>query len=237
MRQRIKYILLFLLTWCFVHLNYAQNTVKNWDAQKIRGERQFSYPPYNGFPYLNEAWCLGKIEFTSGEVTDSIYVKYSSYKDEVIYYNKNVSSQIIIDKVTLKGFEFTDQDGLKHVFRKQHFDLSMKGYRYFEVLYDGKISILAYRKVILDTTSPYHDKNGILKNMAYKLQYQYYFYSPEKGYTNVKLNKSRFLSKFEKPAQKPVKKILRKNRIRIEDEHSFVQAWFTVEKEGYRINF
>jgi hypothetical protein len=76
-----------------------------------------------------------------------------------------------------------------------------------------------------------------MKNMIYTPSYAYYFYDPEKGYTSVRMNKMALLSKFDKISQKAIKKLLRKNRIKVNDEESFTYAWKTIEKEGYKVVF
>jgi len=229
---------MLFLAWSFTQIVCAQEPINpNWDAQKIKGVRQFPYPPYEGTPFLTDTWRPGKIEFTTGEVADSVYLKYSSFKDEVVYYNKAAGAQINIDKESLNGFAFADTDGRNRLFRKQRFDNSSKGERYFEILSDGQTALLAYRKVELNVTSAYHDLNGILKNMAYNRLYQFYFYSPEKGYTSVRVSQSGLLSKFDSPLQRPIKKLIRKSKIKIDSEDSFIQAWKIVEKAGYQVVF
>ncbi len=238
MTLRFTNILMLILIWSFSQMVCAQEpTNPNWDAQKIKGVRQLPYPSYNGLPFLTNEWCPGKVEFTNGEISDSLFVRYSSYKDELIYYNKIAGAQINIDKTSINGFEFIDVDGRTRTFRKQHFDDYLKGDRYFEILSTGEISLLAYRKVGLTTTPAYHDVSGILKNMNYDLNYQFYFYSQEKGYTLVRISQSGLLSKFDKAQQRPIKKLLRKNRIRIDGESSFILAWKVLEKEGYKVVF
>ncbi len=238
MSNRIKHILLLVLALSFGSLVTAQETQNvNWEAQKIKGVRPLPDAVYNGSPFLNDSWLPGKIEFADGEIADSIYMKYSSFKDELIYFNKTISAQIMIDKASLNGFSFADKNNKMRVFRKQHFDGFMKGDRYFEVLADGETDLLAYRKVNMNGVAPYHDVNGILKNMEYSTDYQFYFYTPEKGYNSVRLNRSAFLAKFVKTDQKPIKKLLRKNKIFILDEDSFIDAWKTIEKEGFKVVF
>lgn len=237
MTLKITKIGLLFLVWSFAQIAYAQQPNNHWDAGKIKGERFIPYSSYNGFPFLTEDWNLGKIEFTNGEIADSLSLRYSSYKDELIYYNRDIWTMITIDKASINRFTFTDIDGRTRTFIKQYFDNFAKSYRFFEVLSSGEISLLAYLKVILNTTSAYHDDNGNLKNMAYDHNYQFYFYAPEKGYTLVRMNLASLLSKFDKTEQKPIKKLLRKNKIRIQDEYSFIQAWKAIEKEGYKIIF
>lgn len=238
MRTRIVTILLFALLFGQTAFIRAQESfTRNWDGQKIKGVRHIAYPTYTGFPFLTDGWVNGKIEFTDGGVADSLFLRYSSFKDELLYYNENVASQIVIDKVSIKGFSFTGTDGNIRIFRKQYYDGYMKGDRFFEVLSDGDIALLVYRKMSLSSTTAYKDESNILKNMAYVSTYQYYFYSPEKGYSLVRLNRNAFLTKFSEADQKQVKKILRKNRVRIADEESLILAWKIVEREGFAINF
>jgi hypothetical protein len=238
MTLRFTNILMLFVVWSFTQAAFAQDsTNRNWDAQKIKGVRLLPYASYNGLPFLNNEWWSGKIEFTNGEISDTLYLKYSSFKDELIYYNKVAGAQINIDKASINGFEFIDTDGRTRSFRKQYFDGYLKGTRFFEILSTGETTLLAYRKVDLNTTSAYRDISGKLKNMAYDLNYQFYFYSSEKGYTFVRLSLSGLLSRFDKTQQRPIKKLLRKNRIKIDSERSFILAWKAVEKEGYKVVF
>jgi hypothetical protein len=208
-----------------------------WDDQKIKGTRNLPYAVFSGSPFLNDTWLPGKIEFTNGEVADSLRLRYSSFKDEIIYYNPEITSQIVIDKATLNGFEMTEKNGQVRTFRKQYFDGFLKGDRYFEVLHEGQYDLLAYRKTTLANVTPYHNQTGVLKNMAYVNSYQFYCYSPEKGYTAVRMSKSGLYSKFTKSDQKEIRRLLRKNHLRISDEKSFVEAWKTIDAAGFPVIF
>lgn len=230
--------ILFLLVCSFAQTVYAQEKmIANWESQKIRGTRNLPYHTYIGSPFLNDVWVIGEIEFTNGEIIDSLNLRYSSYKDELIYFNKDISTQIVIDKASLNGFSFIGTDGNERVFRKQYYENYLKSDRYFEVLSEGETDLLVYRKVNLELTSPYSDKSGKMKNQEYIKDYQFYFYSPEKKYTSVRISRNGLFAKFDKASQKPIKKLLRKNRIKIESEADFIQAWKVLEKEGYKVVF
>jgi hypothetical protein len=238
MTNKILHRILFFLLVSFTSAACAQEVPsKNWDVEKIKGVRSLPYPPYTGFPFFTDTWVPGKIELEDGVIIDSLYFRYSSYKDELIYYNEKITAQIVIDKMSLKGFLFTGTDGNIHVFRKFYYDNFGKGNRYFEVLADGETDLLAYRKVDLDTSPVYKDEKGRLLNMTYDINYSYYFYSPEKGYTTVRMNQASLITKFDKLSQKPIKKLLRKHKIKIYSEESFTQAWKMIEKEGYKVVF
>jgi hypothetical protein len=233
----LKTLLLFLV------LIFAQNArsqeIQSPDLKfnKIKGVRFMPYLYYRGLPFLSNEWQSGKIEFTTGEIADSLNLVYSSFKDELIYYNKTLSAQIMIDKASLNGFWLTEKNGTTHQFRKQYYNGFSEGDRFFEVLSSGETDLLVYRKVELNTSILYKDEKGALKNMAYDPSYQYYFYSPKKGYTFVRLNKNSLLSKFNKQNQKPIKKLLRKNSISVNGEENFVRAWKIIEKEGFKVLF
>jgi len=238
MTTKIIQILFLFLACSFTKTGCAQETMNiKWGHEKIKGTRQLPYAAYMGFPFLNNNWAPGKIEFADGEIADSLYLRYSSFKDELIYYNKHIPAQIVIDKESLKGFSFVDDAGKTRIFREQYYDGYMKGERYFEVLSDGETDLLVYRKVSLGTTLPYKDAKGILTDLAYTNDYQFYFYAPANGYTSVRPNWPSLIAKFEKTDQKPIKKLLRKNRIRVSDEESFILAWKVIEKEGYKVAF
>ena len=238
MTTKIIQMLLFALLLSHGAMVDAQENLNpHWDAQKIKGVRHMPYSIYSGSPYLTDIWVSGKIEFTNGEIADSLFLRYSSFKDELIYYNKAITSQIVIEKASINGFTFTDKDGNTRIFRKQYYDGLIKGEHFFEVLSKGENDLLVIRKVILTSTPPYHDVSGLLKNMAYETSYQFYFYSPEKVYSAVRLNRNAFLAEFNESDQKSIKKLLRKNKVQIINEQSLIQAWKIIERAGYRITF
>ena len=239
MKNRINNILLILfLIGSLTQTVCAQEIVnRNWDSGKIKGVRFVPYPSYMGMAFMSNTWLPGKVEFTSGEIADSLFLRYSSFKDEIVYYNKLLSAQIVIDKASLNGFTFIDELGKKRIFTKKYYDGFISGDRYFEVLSHGETDLLAYRNVILTSTMLYTDEDKIVKNMDYEKNYAYYFYSLGHGYTSVRMNRTALLTKFDKTLKKPIKRLLRKNRIKVSGEDSFTDAWKVIEKEGCKVVF
>ena len=210
---------------------------KNWNTEKIRGTHHLPYPSYSGNPYLNEKFINGEIEFADGEKIGNLYLRYGTYRDEIIYFNPAISTQIVIDKISLKGFTLEGENGSKRIFRQQYYNGFLPGNRFFEVLNDGDISLLAYRNVILQNCTVYNNESGIPKNMEYVQSFNYYFYNIKDGYRPIRIGKNSFLSKFSEPNQKLVKKLLRQNKVRIKDETSFVKAWEMVKANRIGMNF
>ena len=214
-------------------LKAQEELPKKQNAEEIKGTSFVSYPSYSGSPYLNEKFLIGEVEFLDGTKVSNLGLRYSSYRDEIIYYNTDLSAQIIIDKISIRGFSFTDKDGVKRIFRRQNYTGFLNSDRYFEVLSDGEISLLAYREVDLGTCDPSYSKLGL----AYQQSYSYYMYDANKGYYLLKLNRNSLLTIFDKPNQKLARKILRKNRVMITDEASFIFAWDLLKDNGIKINF
>ena len=237
MASRFLHIIIFLSLFTATSLIAQEVTQQNRDTEKIKGTRHIPYPSYSGNPYLNDKFGVGEIEFADGSKTADLFLRYSTYKDELIYFNPVISAQIVIDKISLKGFWLIDKNGTKRVFRQHYYNGFLAGNRFFEVLSDGDVSLLVYRSVVLQNCAPYNSEAGILKNMEYLESFNYYLYNSKKGYELIRTGKNGLLSKFDKPNQKLVKKILRQNKLRIADELSFVKAWDLILKSGVKIIF
>ena len=237
MANRILYIVFIFGLLAATSLKAQEKLPKKWTDEKIKGTRRIPYASYAGSPFLNDKFATGEIEFQDGSKMDSLGLRYSMYRDELIYYNTAISAHIIIDKISLKGFSFTDESGNKRIFRRQYYNGFFPGERYFEVLSDGDIALLVYRKVVLQVCPPYNDNSGSPKNMSYQEAYNYYLYNSKMGYELIRINKNSLLSKFDKLTQKSVKKILRKNKVLVNDEQSFVIAWNLLKENGITVNF
>lgn len=233
--QTFSHILIILILGLTSPAFSQKPSGKDWDIEKIKGTRQLPYPSYSGLPFLTESWVVGKIELTNGMIIDSLKIKYSSYKDELIYHNDNIMTPIVIDKAILKGFSFVANDGQIRTFRKQYYENFERSDHFFEVLSLGDPDLLSFRKVYLNTTMPYKDGSGLVKNMAYENSYSYYFYDPQNGYTPIRPEKGTFLRKFDKESQIRIKKLLRKKKIRVNSEENFIKAWKAIEEEGFKL--
>ncbi len=237
MANRIIYIIMLLGLLTATSSMAQDQESGNWDTEKIKGTRHFPYPSYSGNPYLTDKFISGEIDFADGEKIEKLFLRYSTYRDEVIYFNRGISAQIVIDKLSISGFTLFGDDGTKRVFRQQYFNGFNSGNRFFEVLSDREITLLAYRSVVLQYCPVYNNEIGIVKNMEYVPSFNYYLYTNKDGYIPIKIGKNPFLSKFTKPNQKLVRKLLRQNKITIKDEPGMVKALELVEANRIAINF
>lgn len=233
MIAKLLYLLLVFVLF-FTAGVFAQSVgLNNQNNDKIRGTRFIPYANFSGKPYLYDKFLKGEIELTNGTKITNLGLSYSTYRDELIYYNSAVSAQIIIDKLSLNGFSISETNGRVRYFCRQLCSEYMHGECYFEILSEGKISLLVYRKVNLETCNTYYSKTGL----AYEPAYSFFLYSPKQGYMPVNLSRNSLVSKFSKPNQKIVRKLLRKNGVVIEDEESFINAWNLIKEREIALNF
>jgi hypothetical protein len=230
---KIAYTIILLGLLGSIQLIAQESNQNIGNSSRIMGSRFIPSPNYTGKPYLNDKFIFGEIEFTDGTKMDHIGLNYSTYRDELIYYNTTLRAQIQIDKISLNSFTLVDQFGKKRIFHRQYCSASLKSECYFEVLSEGDIALLVYRKVNLESCSTYYSKSGL----AYQPANIYYFYSESKGYTPVNPSRNSFLSKFEKSDQKTVRKMLRKNGIIIAEESGLINAWNLIKENSIRIKF
>lgn len=209
---------------------------RNWNGEKIMGVRFIPYATYQGNPFFNDSFFPGKIELADGTIIGALQLRYSSYRDELIYYNSEISTQIVIDKMSLRGFSLTDEKGVEHRFKLQYISHYLQEYHFFELLSEGDISLWVHRKVLL-LTSPIYGEVGKEKNLSYQEAYNYYLYNKEKGYELIRISKASLLSKCDPSNQKLARKILRRNKVNIRDEKSFVKAWYLMKENGVNLNF
>ncbi len=237
---RHNYILLIaVVLWLGSGFVSAQDkTPSKWFEEKIRGERFIPYRMYDGDPFYNPEWEPGKIRFTNGETLDSLFLKYSSYADELIYFNSDLNAMITIDKESIESFSLETGDGLHHEFRRQDSDHLAHGNHFYEVLYDGNTSLLSYRRVELLQCSPYyHDITKSLVNQIYSRTNKFYLYSKEGRDCRIRPKRGSLYLQFTKQEKKEIRKLLRNEHIAITDEKSFVKAWAVIDQNGYTPQF
>lgn len=220
----IVFLVMVLTINCFAQSKNGNSR----GIEKIRGARFMPCPNYTGKPYLFDKFLSGNIKLTDGTVVQDLALSYCTFRDELVYYNSTVSAQVMVDKISLEGFDITDPSGHNREFIRLDCEEILHGQAYFEILSRGKRQVLAYRKVNLEPVTTYYSKTG----MAYEPGYRYFIYDPQKGFAPVNLSRNSLLSKFSKPDQKVAKKILRKSGLIIADERSFVRAWSLFSENG-----
>ena len=224
---------LFLLVIGTIRLSAQVDLPNIPNAELIRGSAYVPYPNYSGSPWLSSNFQLGEIKLSDGTIVKGIGLRYSAYRDELIYYNTWLQSQIIIDRISILGFSYSDENHLKRTFVRLAYPDTEKKYRFFEILSEGKITLLAYRKVMLEPGKQATVKHGL----EYNESFYYYMYTPEKGFSQLNLNRNSLISRLSQNDQRLAKKLFRRNRVYFDDEASFIKGWNLLKDNGIALGF
>lgn len=200
---------------------------------KLSGKKYTLTYISRGSHFYHDNFLAGKLTLEDGEIYDSIMVRYNSFIDELVCYNPNTKALFTIDKFLLKEFEVASPVFGYQRFRKMKFANNPDGGRFFLVLYEGRINLLAFYKTKELKSSAYKDSNGIMKDTEYILTETFYTYSPEKGFNRFAPYKESFLNLYSKN-KKQVRQILRKNRLNNFNIFNLGVAFSQIENAGIR---
>ena len=189
---------------------------------KISGETYYISSIANRFFFLQDDWVFGKIVLEDGDVFEDLRLRYLIKEDKLISYNSQFRTLYVVDKEIVN--KFTISDGNKErVFEKKYYDGFNKGYRYYENLYSGNLSLLAYHHIDEIKVSPYTDRSGIMRDIEYRHRINYYIFSEEKGFQKVNRNRRSYLKVFPE-YKKQIRRLFRKNKVTVVSEGGMIHA-------------
>ena len=111
-----------------------------------------SYEGVEGSPFLFDFWALGEITLTSSIHFDSLRIKYNIVDDNIFVQN-DLGKIIIPVKSLVQSFIIIDSLGNDYKFIKMPLisekENAITKHGFFELLFDGKVKLLAQRKKYL----------------------------------------------------------------------------------------
>lgn len=237
MRIKTKIGILFLVLIAFT--GRAQSTGFYWDnlkqssnrlEGKLTGELYYLNVTEGKYHFYHNGWYNGTVVLTDGDVFKDLKLRYMAFGDKLITYNDANKALFIIDQEIVDSF-YVDSDQKKETFVRLNLDGSVRGNRYFEVLYSGNRSLLVYRSIQEKKTRPFKNEFGILSDIEYVDDNEYYLYSESAGFERLRAGRQSFYSLFPEH-KKEVKRILRKNRISFKIEGSIIMSVTELDKAG-----
>jgi hypothetical protein len=183
--------------------------------ENIVGEPLQDFQQYLGQNFFNIDWPDGTIVLENGEKIYNKIINYQLLTHDLVWMRDSYNNLIVVKKEIVKEFVILNDSGVKSLFRKikiQRLDKTDSVEEYLQVLSQGYINLYAFRKSILGQKSqkliPNNDyyiqvNNGEIKRL--KL-YRWFLYSAVSG--NNKL----------------MKKIVRRNHLRIRKEYGLIKA-------------
>ncbi len=239
----IKKIYLFILLLAFFsfqaksqgirfywnNLNESSNRLQG----KLMGENYYISSLANSNYFLQKDWVDATIELVDGDIFDNVKVRYLAFGDELIAYNDKIRSLYIVDKNIVKQFTIqaisNNGDIKDQKFIKLFYDRIAGGDRYFEELYSGTRSLLAFHHIEEVKVSPFTDKMGVMRDSEFRLNVTYYIYSTNNIFLKLQKKKRSFM-KILPGHKKEIRKIFHQNKIILLDENSMVQAFTLLDK-------
>jgi hypothetical protein len=107
---------------------------------------------------------------------------------------------------------------------------------YFEVIYDGFVDVLCFRKTVLLPCPVYKSNSGVEKNQKFVHSSRYYIHHPVKGFFPTKIKRNALLSAYSKKDKKEIRKLLRENNLPISNEYEFGSVLKVIESAGFKMN-
>lgn len=231
MKLRKEHII-FLLALVWVFPVFGQNANHYWNnvernatglEGKLTGVRYYITSIGNSNFFLQKDWTDGSILLEDNNRFEDLKMRYMAYGDELVVYNEKLRSLFIIDKETVKGFQFNSSLGEQN-FVKLYFTGPSRGEKYFQLIYKGTHSLLVLHHIEEVKTSPYNDRQGILRDTEFSLDAKYYMYSEDVGFIRLQNKRRSFLRTFPEN-KKEIKKLFRSNGLNFFDENGMVQAF------------
>lgn len=241
--KNIKIYIGLLIAAFFVQNSVIAQNNQDWYAERIVGKRFNNSYFFDGSQYVIEDWVKGTLFFENGEKQSDVNMRYNSFLDQLIYFNSRASAEILIDKNTITGFSY-EYNSKTYFYKKYNFDNLSKIYLlplkegtiYFEVIYDGFVDFLCFRKTEMLPCPTYISFSGSEKNQKFVHSYRFYFHHPEKGIFSTKIKRSALLSTYSKKDKKEIRKLLRDNNLVISNEYEFGSALKVIESAGFKMD-
>jgi len=223
----------------------AQNSGFYWDnlkessnrlQGKIMGEIFYIDPLSSRFFFLQDDWVKGKIELTDGDVYENIDIRYNCKTDQLIAYNSRIRALFTVDKNIIKSFSYKDyffgENYKEREFVKLNWDKLYSRVGFFEQLYTGNTTLLAFHHIEELKVAPYVDRLGRMNNLEYKRRVNYYLYNSEKEFKKITIKRRSVLKAFPEN-KKEIKKILRQSKIILQNEDALIQVIERIDKAGF----
>ncbi len=105
-----------------------------------------------GSQYFTEEWLKGEVYLTNKTTVGGKYLRYNQYLDRLLWLIPASNQQVLLDKEQIEGFCLNNKPGHKYCFQKIPVKVDMMPDSllvFGEILYQNKISLYAFRKVIL----------------------------------------------------------------------------------------
>lgn len=204
----------------------------NYESGKLTGNRyNYSIIKNSDFFYQSD-WFKGTLITEDGEIHDDISLRYDAFNDELVAYNTRVKGLFVVDKYTVSSFNIDIPGKGKQYFKKASFDMMGRREHYFEVLYEGGVTLMRRNRIIERKVSLYKNKYGKLDNRSYELMQQNFVILGDQSVRRIFPGRKSVMELFP-DRKKELRRLFRKNQV---DDYSLgglPRIVMLLDLEGY----
>lgn len=224
-RLIISIIFLFLFSLAFAE---KENQLFPPAQVRLSGE-VFNFTIHaDGSMYFYEEWVHGEVTLNTGESVEVEKLRYNGFLDQLIWLNPVNFQQIQVDKQLVQSFtlklpHFEEELFFENITFKPWFETNPINI-YGHVLYDGKIKLLAHRRVA--------KKGEVLENVGSALVARaelepspvFYILMPDNQAHAVRRFNRRTLYRIFPERADQIRSAFRKEHLRIRNENDLIKA-------------
>ncbi len=199
---------------------------------KLIGERYYLTVMANSKFFLPDDWAEGSVTLTDGDYFEGVKLRYMAFGDQLVVYNKNIQVFFTIDHEIVRSFSFKTRIGntRKFINLGLHKNIS-EDKNYFEVLYSGNNSLLAFHSVNELKVTPYMDNSGVIRDIEYRPELVYFALTKDNRLIKMQKSRRTFAVNFPKH-KKEIRKTFRQKRLSALTEASFIHSFKVLDESG-----
>jgi len=150
-----------------------------------------SYVDVNGSPYFNDNFVKGSVKLSDGKKYDNVYLQLDEVKSTLLFKDTKDTKEAMEYSLPVSEFNLNLENGTVANFKKVASDEKNTGF--YQVIYDGKFSLLKRTRKSVVTKATYGTAN-VEKNINAVTVFM--VVSPDQKFTPVKADKKAFLQYF-----------------------------------------
>lgn len=206
--------------------------IGNNDLTKLTGFR-YNYDTHSSAHYFFQPdWYPGTLLTREGEIYAGIRMRYDAFNDELVAYNENIKGLFVVDDFRVSEFTIRNPQAGDQLFRRLSVMAMGQKERYYEVLYEGNITLLRRNRIIEKKTSLYKNRYGKLDNRGYALVQVSFIIAPDNTIQRIFPGRRSVVNLFP-DRRKEIRRILRENHILDYSINGIPLIVRILDKEGF----
>jgi hypothetical protein len=208
------------------------HSAANSEAGKLTGTKFIYSVVMNVDYFYHKDWHKGNLITEDGETHTGISLRYDAFNDELVAYNPSVKGLFKVDKYIVRSF-FVEVPGAGNQhFKRASLDEFSKREHFFEVLYEGGVTLMRRNRIIERKTSLYKNKYGKLDNRLYELMQQNFVLLPDQTVRRIYPGRKSVISLFP-DKKRELRRLFRLNHIDDYTLRGLPRIVELMDREGY----